>query len=218
MIAMSAILPNFVVFEGCDGSGTSTQLALLKTRLSANGDLPNGQHFFSTFEPTDGAIGRFIRTVLAGNVPLHAGTLARLFAADRNEHLYGKNGIVERTRAGELVVCDRYILSSLAYQGLECGEELPRRLNEDFPVPQTLIFFDIDSEVAQKRMDERPAKDIFEQLDFQIKVRSRYKAILDACKAQGTAVFTIDASKTIETIAQEVWEILFRHEKCVKNS
>jgi len=199
------ILENFVVFEGCDGSGTTTQIEMLRARFAA-GD--PGKKLFTTAEPTDGIVGRLIRAALKNSPALHPATLAGLFAADRNEHLLGPGGICERCRSGELVVCDRYVLSSLVYQGLQCGEELPRRLNAEFPAPRLLLFFDIEPEAAWERMKDRRSLEIFETRDFQQKVRGRYLSLLETCRQPGTAVEIIDASATREKIAEDVWRAL----------
>jgi len=199
------MLDNFAVFEGCDGSGTSTQMALLAERLAGARGAPD---FFPTAEPTDGAVGRLIRLALKGSPKLHPATLAGLFAADRNEHLFAEGGVSERCRRGELVVCDRYVLSSLAYQGLECGEELPRRLNSAFPAPRLLLFFDIDPRAAQERMKGRASLDIFEGLEFQMRVRERYLSLLGEARAAGVAVEVIDAARAPEKVAQDVWRAL----------
>jgi dTMP kinase len=197
------ILRNFVVFEGGDGSGTTTQLGLLEKRLEAG-----AVKFFSTFEPTDHPIGKIIRRGLRGEIPLAPETVARLFAADRGEHLFGKDGIVERCGRGELVVSDRYAPSSLVYQGITCGEELPTLLNRDFPGPELILFFDIDPETAQKRMETRPGKEIYEHLEFQIEARRRYKAVLPRFEAEGVRVETIDASLPLDEVAAQVWTAL----------
>ncbi|MCL2128288.1 MAG: dTMP kinase, partial [Treponema sp.] len=100
------ILSNFAVFEGGDGSGTSTQLALLGQKLGGNGG--KGPVFYPTFEPTDGPIGLLIRSALKNEAVMRPQTVARLFSADRGEHLYSPGGIIERCRRGELVISDRY--------------------------------------------------------------------------------------------------------------
>jgi dTMP kinase len=205
-MAMS-ILPNFVVFEGGDGSGTTSQLKKIKDFFEAHADLPR---LFDTFEPTNGPIGSLIRQGLRGEIPLDSRTIAHLFAADRNEHIYGSGGIEERCKQGELVICDRYVLSSLVYQGITCGDELPAKLNQDFPLPELLLFFDIDPEIAQRRMDSRPQKEIYENLDFQIKVRNRYRALLPALIDGGCRVQTIDASRPIDDVFAEVWKAILR--------
>ena len=198
------IFENFAVFEGVDGSGTSTQLAILNEKFA----LRRKPFFYPTFEPTDGIIGKLIRSALKNNPPLQPETLAALFAADRNEHLYADGGITERCRRGELVVCDRYVPSSLAYQGIECGEDLPRRLNSGFPAPELLLFFDIDPVVSQERMKNRPSLEIYEHLEFQKKVRDGYLGLLDEYRNGGVRVEVIDASQNVEKVAEEVWKYL----------
>jgi dTMP kinase len=200
------IIHNFIVFEGGDGSGTSTQLELLKGRFSPGNSAVRGlPSLHATFEPTDGPIGRLIRSALRGDLSLEAETIARLFAADRNEHLFGRNGVQERCRRGELVVSDRYTPSSLVYQGIECGEALPRLLNGSFPGPELLFFFDLDCETALERLKTRPGLDIYERLDFQRKVRDAYKAVLPRYAGEGVRVRVIDALRPPGEIAEEVW-------------
>jgi dTMP kinase len=194
---------NFAVFEGVDGSGTTTQLRLLAERFEK--DIPPPPPFYGTCEPTGGPVGRLIRSVLSGEISLEPATAARLFAADRNEHLYGKDGIVERCGRGELVVSDRYLPSSLVYQGITCGEDLPRRLNADFPFPELLLFFDIDPQIAGRRLKTRNGRDIYEYLEFQIKVRDSYRALLPEYEEAGVRVEYIDASAKIGEVAEQVW-------------
>jgi dTMP kinase len=197
------VLMNFVALEGGDGSGTSTQLALIRKRLQGN-----SAPFHICFEPTDGPIGSLVRSALRHDVVLLSETVARLFAADRGEHLYSEGGIVPRCNNGELVVCDRYVPSSLVYQGLECGEQLPALLNEGFPLPELILYFDIDPRIACERFSLRPVKDIYERLDFQIKVRERYETILPAYAAGGSRVSRIDAACSVDEVADQVWSAL----------
>ncbi|MDR3161166.1 MAG: dTMP kinase [Spirochaetaceae bacterium] len=201
------ILQNFVVFEGGDGSGTSTQIELLRRRFDSCRDraLPA---LFTTCEPTGGPIGAMIRRFLRGDLPLRPETAARLFAADRNEHLYGSGAVADRCGRGELAVSDRYVPSSLVYQGLDCGEELPALLNRDFPLPQLLLFFDLDPETALDRLEGRPYRDLYERLDFQVRVRERYRALLPAYASPGTRLEYLDASRPAEAVAEDVWRLL----------
>jgi dTMP kinase len=115
------ILSNFAVFEGGDGSGTTTQMSLLSRRFSAVSPV-----FFPTFEPTGGPVGKIIRAALGKEIALLPETLARLFAADRGEHLYAPEGILERAARGELVISDRYVLSSLVIRVLSAEMSFPR--------------------------------------------------------------------------------------------
>jgi dTMP kinase len=201
------IIHNFVVFEGGDGSGTTTQIKLLGNRFSrekaaGQGDLPG---VWLTFEPTDGPIGGLIRSALGGEFSFRGETIARLFSADRHEHLYGAGGILERCSRGELVVSDRYAPSSMVYQGIECGEALPEVLNASFPGPELILFFDLEAETALERIRTRPGRDIYEYADFQKAVREAYKALLPKYAARGSRVEIIDASRPREDVAEEVW-------------
>jgi dTMP kinase len=198
---MKGVLQNFVVFEGCDGSGTTTQLSRLKDYFSTHNGLPP---LWTTSEPSSGEIGRLIRRFLKGEVRCCPETLARLFAADRCEHLFGEDGIIAHCGRGEVVVSDRYAPSSLVYQGIQCGDALPRQLNEDFPCPQMLLFFDIDSETAEARIAERPNREIFEYLAFQKKARQKYLSVLEHYRERGCIVTIIDASKTVEDIFSQI--------------
>ena len=200
---MAEIIKNFAVFEGADGSGTSTQLSLLEKHLADQS--PPRPVFYSTFEPTDGPIGKLLRCALKKELSLRPETIARLFAADRTEHLYSIGGITERCQRNELVISDRYALSSLVYQGIECGDVLAHDLNSSFPLPELLIFFDIDSEIALKRLKNRPALEIYEYLEFQQKVREKYISLLDEYRQSGVQVQLIDASGEPQEIAAEVW-------------
>jgi dTMP kinase len=135
-----SILHRFAVLEGLDGSGTTTQLRLAGRRLEREG-VPH----FLTWEPTDGPVGTLIRSILRHEVPAEPCTVAMLYAADRSEHLHGPGGILERASRGELVLSDRYLFSSLAYQSLECPEEQVAGLNAGFPLPELLVFVDTRS-------------------------------------------------------------------------
>ena len=200
------ILENFAVFEGGDGSGTTTQLEILLRRFEK--EKKNAPLLHTTFEPTDSPIGQVIRSALGGRYPAESRTLALLFAADRNEHLYGKDGITERCARGELVVSDRYTPSSLVYQGISCGPALPESLNASFPAPELVIFFDLDPRISEKRMEKRPAREIYEYLEFQLRVREGYRALFPRWEEGGVRVETIDASLKTEDVAIEVWKAL----------
>jgi dTMP kinase len=198
------IIPNFVVFEGGDGSGTTTQLSMLTERLKKS----KNPVFFPTFEPTDGQIGKIIRSALKKDIFFQPQTLAMLFAADRNEHLNGIDGIFSHIKHGELVVSDRYVLSSIVYQGIECGTALPTALNSIFGVPELTFFFDIDPKIAISRMSKRGFSEIYEYLEFQEKVRQKYLSAVENYRNNGARVEIIDSSKTITEVADQVWSII----------
>ncbi|MDR2792899.1 MAG: dTMP kinase [Treponema sp.] len=202
------VVNNFVVFEGGDGSGTTTQLELVRQRFEKEARERTLPLLWTTCEPTDSVIGALIHSALRGSITLRAETLARLFAADREEHLFAENGVKDRCSRGELVISDRYALSSLVYQGIDCGDALPKLLNEAFPAPELLFFFDIEPEIALGRIENRPVREIFEYLDFQVKVRERYKALLPWYEEQGTVIITVDAAKMPNVVVEDVWKEL----------
>ena len=193
------ILKRFIVLEGGDGAGTTTQLKLLGEALSRE-SVPH----WITAEPTEAPEGLLIRRILSGELRRAPGTLARLFAADRNEHLRGAGGILERLGRGETVISDRYSLSSLAYQGVSCGRELPAELNAAFPLPELLLYFDIAPETSLGRIRSRERLEIFEELPFQERVREAYRAELSRLPPSGMRVLTIDASLGVEEISRAI--------------
>jgi len=194
------IIPNFAVLEGSDGSGTTTQLSILQNRIKSAGNI----RCFSTFEPTDNKTGRLIRCALKKEITLTPETLCYLFAADRNEHLYGHEGLINHIKNGELVICDRYLFSSLVYQGIECGDNLPEILNSFFPLPEMTIFLDIKPEIAVERIKNRSSIEIYEVLEFQEKVYRKYLDILEIY-GKKSKVEIIDASAGVEEVADQVW-------------
>lgn len=197
------ILNNFVVFEGIDGAGTSTQMRLLAERDS-------GKKIAFTAEPTERPTGKFLRQILAGKEKVAPQTAAYLFAADRAEHLWGQGGIVDQTKNGLTVVSDRYLFSNLAYQGVTCGEDLPKTLNSPFPLPQLLFFFDISAQKSLERVEKRgEAKEIYENEKFLSDTASRYRAIIDRYKKlenSGMRIVELDATLSKEKISDLIWK------------
>lgn len=191
------ILENFIVFEGIDGSGTSTQLKLLKQ---------NNPAFEITAEPTSTTeTGKFLRRILGGEFKVDEKTNAYLFAADRCQHLYGEGGIVEMINNGKVVVSDRYFFSSMAYQSASCGEEIPALVNSPFPLPQLLFYFVIDPEISLNRVNLRnEKKEIYEKIDAQKKIAALYEKVISKYEADyknnHMKVVRIDATKSIEEI------------------
>ena len=197
------ILKNFIVLEGIDGAGTSTQLNLLKNRLSP-------EKTVYTAEPTTLSTGRFLRSVLRGDEKLTPETTAFLFAADRQEHVYGSGGIVESCTSGKLVISDRYVFSSLAYQSITCGEELPRKLNQDFPLPEYLFFFGITPQASLKRIEKRDVTEIYEKKDFLEATARQYEKIISYYETlqTGMHIIRLDATESIEKLAEKIWTVL----------
>ncbi len=202
------ILKNFVVFEGIDGTGTTSQLRLLQEAFSTRGG-SDRVHF--TCEPTDGAIGRLIREALSGSTGFDAKTIAYLFGADRCEHIYGQGGILKQLQGNKAVFSDRYLFSSLAYQGFAAGKRLSQALNAPFPLPEYLFFFDLPAKTAMERVEKRNMpREIYEKEAFQQKVADEYRAILDAYSNSDPdmCIIRIDASESIAEIHEKIWRIV----------
>lgn len=198
------ILNNFIVFEGIDGSGTSTQLKLLKQ---------NNPDFEITAEPTSTEIGKFLRRMLGGEFKVDEKTNAYLFAADRCQHLYGEGGIIELTKKGKIVVSDRYFFSSMAYQSATCGIELPALLNSPFPLPQILFYFVINPEISLSRVTARnEKKEIYEKIELQRKIADMYEKVISSYEKDSEnnhmKVVRIDATKSIEEIEHIINETI----------
>lgn len=190
------ILKNFIVFEGIDGAGTSTQIKKIVEAYPEN--------YIATAEPTTGETGKFLRSMLAGNFTVDEKTNAFLFAADRCEHIYGQNGIIKMLESGKKVISDRYFFSSMAYQSASCGDEFPEFLNSKFPLPQLLFFFDINPEVSLARVNARnEKKEIYEKIDLQKKIAAQYNKVISKYEKDtdsGMKVVRIDATKSIEEV------------------
>ena len=198
------ILDNFIVFEGIDGSGTSTQLKLLKQ---------NNPDFEITAEPTSTETGKFLRRMLGGEFKVDEKTNAYLFAADRCQHLYGEGGIIELTKKGKIVVSDRYFFSSMAYQSATCGIELPTLLNSPFPLPQILFYFVINPEISLSRVTARnEKKEIYEKIELQRKIADMYEKVISSYEKDSEnnhmKVVRIDATKSIEEIEHIINETI----------
>lgn len=198
------ILQKFIVLEGLDGAGTTTQMRLLAERLAKQGTA-----YSATCEPTDGVIGRLLRSVLALETRAHPRTVALLYAADRNEHVKAPlTGIEARTKEGELVICDRYLFSSIAYQSIDCGIDFVLGINAGFPLPQCLIFLDTPVEVCQDRLAHRGKPELFDGVAFQSRVREGYMQTLERYRGTGMHIVRVDGDRPAGLIHGDVWKVL----------
>ena len=197
------ILKNFIVFEGIDGAGTSTQIKKLIKRDTTR--------FVPTAEPTSNETGKFLRRMLGGEFTVDEKTNAYLFAADRCEHIFGKGGVQELCESGKIVVSDRYFFSSMAYQSVSCGEELPKLLNSPFPLPEYLFYFVINPEISLSRVNARGEhKEIYETIEKQKKIAAQYEKVISEYEKNagetGMKIIRINAADTIENISEIIWE------------
>ena len=170
----------FIVFEGIDSSGKTTQAELLKKHF-----LATGQQAVISPEPSNGIIGNLIRQALKQRIvfsrdrELFDEQMAYLFAADRHDHLYNDiDGVFKLIEDNYHVISTRYYFSSLAYN-CETVEkfEFIKKLNDRFPNPDLTIYLDIPIEVSLKRLQERSTQEIYETKTKLTKVREQYEQI-----------------------------------------
>jgi dTMP kinase len=159
----------FLTIEGLDGCGKSTQVKLLARWLRRKGD-----EVVCTDEPTNGPIGKTIKKILAGKFRVPPEVEVALFAADRMQHL--SRVIQPSLKAGKIVLNERYVYSSLAYQSARgVPPELVRKANELAPPPDLAILVDVPAEVALSRIKKTRRLDEFERdLRLQRRVRQNY--------------------------------------------
>lgn len=199
----------FIVLEGIDGAGTTTQTARLVTRLKSAGHPAR-----STREPSDGPVGTIIRQVLSGRIVGAGGlapgwaTMALLFAADRMDHV--ETDIEPFVAQGGVVVSDRYDASSLAYQSVMSGKQVPeavewiRTLNKYARRPDLTIVLDVPPEVAASRREARgEAAQLYEQNEVQRALSVFYKQLPQ--HLPGDRVAVVDGAGTPEQVAARVY-------------
>lgn len=159
----------FIVLEGIDGSGTSTQSGALAAALRAR-----GHEVVETCEPSERSIGRLARARLARDAePLDRRALALLFAADRLDHVARQ--IEPALAAGRVVLSDRYVMSSWVYQSLDCDPQWVREINRFAPWPDLTFVLDVSAAEAMRRVAGREGiEEIFETTPQQVKLAQGY--------------------------------------------
>lgn len=189
-------MQNFIVIEGIDGAGTTTQARLLHQTLA-----DRGVDCMLTCQPSSGPVGKLLREQLADPDGARGRGLALLFAADRNLH-------IETFRERHTVVCDRYVLSSWAYQGLDQDLDWIRTINTGVPIPDLTILIDVDPEVAQlRRIGRGTDPDHFEASATQKILAARYRELIHAWPGP-TAI--VDGSGDVDQVAQAVHGAVFQ--------
>lgn len=187
----------FIVFEGLDGSGTSTQVYRLRDfLLSQNVTVEVGK------EPTNGPIGAAIRLAIEGRVSVDPRTLALAFAADRADHLYNSyNGILPALEGGKWVISDRYALSSLAYQSVDIDElQWLMEINRFVIRPDLTVFIDTPVEVCGERILRRSSHfELFHSKDKLERVWRNFLKVVSFEQFVGTLVIA-DGSGDAETV------------------
>lgn len=197
----------FVVFEGIDGSGSSTQANLLYEKLTTKVHAANKVTL--TTEPTKGPVGHLIREIMTGRlrtskIPNHDDRLlAYLFAADRQDHLYNSvDGIVEKLNKGEIVISTRYFLSSLAYHSsVESEYELIKVMNNDFILPDITFYLDCPVGIAVDRLERRSYLEKYENTAKLEEVSVAYNKAISEYKGN---INIIDGTLPIDIIQKNI--------------
>ena len=197
----------FIVFEGIDGSGKSTQVKLLAERL-----VKEGFKVYTTFEPTDSAIGLIIRNIFKHKMEADHKTIAALFLADRLNHLQNNiNGILKKMEEGYTIISDRYYFSSYAYHGTHMDMDWVIAANSlcaGLLRPDINIFIDVPPDVGMQRLNEgRNMMELYESSENLQEVRKKYFESFDKLK-QEENIFITDGNRSSKTIFTDIWEKL----------
>lgn len=196
----------FIVFEGIDGAGKTTQIELLCSALEKK-----GLRCKITAEPTDLPSGREIREALSGKTKKTPIQMAEMFALDRAIHnTHPEEGINRALAEGITVVSDRYYYSSLAYQGAALGYETVAALNldnESIRTPDLCVFLDLTPEKSLERIGKRgEATEIYENFDYLTKTRAMFFDVFERLRARGEKIAIIDASGSVSEVSERVLE------------
>ena len=191
--------PLFIVFEGPDGSGLSTQSSLLAKWFESK-----GEKVLLTKEPTNSMIGGLIRSILKKEWKVDMKTFGLLFSADRSHHL--SNEIEPALKDGYSVICDRYILSTLAFNVEKNNLEWLKKLNSQFRKPDFVFVMDVPGKVCVERIKKsRFGMEFFEESEKLDRVRKNYNELKDYFP--NTFIIKGDSRRPDE-INQEIIEII----------
>jgi dTMP kinase len=187
----------FICIEGLDGCGKTTQAKLLAKKLRKS------HNAVYTAEPSRGKIGTFIRKrCLYGEKRLSTVVEALLFAADRVEHV--ENEVLPALNEGRLVISDRYVYSSLAYQGAAgLSIEWIEQINEHALKPDLAIFIDVDPKTVMRRL--KPKRSVMENIETLQKVRGVYLKFV----AKGELI-RLNGNRAKDEVAEALYALVLK--------
>lgn len=194
----------FIVIEGVDGSGKTTQSELLSAYLRGL-----GRKVHHTAEPTATGLGGMVRDGLGAEHPRTSDELAAMFLADRVAHnVSQKSGIRQYVEGGTDVVCDRYYYSSIAYQGVDGSLEWVADMNLNCPSimkPDICIFIDLDPEKCLEHIRAgRSHFEIYEENTAVIsETRRRYGIVFDMLAGRDNIVI-VDGARSREEVFADI--------------
>lgn len=201
--------PMFITFEGPEGAGKTTILKIIAEKMQLEGiDL------VTTREPGGSKIAEKIREVILdkAHTEMNAKTEALLYAAARSQHFVEK--IEPALEAGKTVLCDRFIDSSLTYQGVGRGLGIDAVYDINVfaigdQMPDCTILFDLDPSIGLARINAHKDREVnrldVESLSFHQSVREAYLKLADKYPKR---IHVIDASKKVEEVVEQVYSIL----------
>ena len=201
----------FIVFEGIDGAGKTTQVDLLAQNLASL-----GREVSLSAEPTTLATGKAIRRALSGEEKKSECEMAAMFVLDRIAHnINSETGIRALTERGIDVISDRYYYSSLAYQGAATDYEWVKAMNINSPEirrPDLCIYLDLLPEESLERISRgRESLEIYENLEKLTAVRAKFLSVVEDLRRDGESIYVVNAARAAEDIAKEIFEIVKKH-------
>ncbi len=201
----------FIVFEGIDGAGKTTQVELLAKNL-----VKLGRKVSVGAEPTPLESGRAIRRALSGEEKKTECQMAAMFVLDRIAHnTDAEIGIEALTSKGIDVISDRYYYSSLAYQGTATDYAWVKAMNVGSPEirrPDLCIYLDLLPEQSLERISRgRETVEIYENLEKLTLTRKAFMSVIEDLRADGESIYVVDADRTPEQISREIFEIVKKH-------
>ncbi len=182
-----------IAIEGIDGAGCTTQIELVYNYL-----IKRGYKVYKTKEPTNNVIGQIIHKALKKDYSFKDQTLALLFAADRHEHMRELENYLKKNY---IVLMDRYVLSSIAYQGVSCSPDWIFTLNKYLPSADITVLIDLPPSIALHRIDKsRNSHELFEEVNILKKVRNNYLKYIKFMKNS----LIIDGTLSIDDVFNKI--------------
>ena len=199
--------PLFIVIEGVDGSGKSTQIELLKFRFKEL-----NLKVMDTREPSDGPVGMLIRNIMMNRMQADQSTLAALFLADRLDHINNPvNGMRNRLNNGFHIICSRYYFSSYAFQNEYVPIEWVVHCNslcKSYLKPDMIIYLNVDPSTCIKRLNRgRVEIEMYENIE---KINKAHEGFLEAFERYGQDenIRIIDGNKDVVQISEDIWQVV----------
>ncbi len=193
----------FIVFEGLDGAGQGTQIALLEKYLKSK-----NEKVYVTSEPTQNLIGGLIRSLLRHHWSLSNTGIQLLYSADRAHHLEAE--IYPVQEKGHHVISGRYFFSTIAFGSLNNDVKWLKAISEKFPNPDVTIFLKVTPKECIRRINSgRPLKEFFEKEKILQKVYKTYLALVKDKKYKN--VYVVDGEQSMEKVAQDIQKIINKH-------